>query len=162
MQDIFYLPIPNLPIPAGGHFGERGGVLFCSQSLLVDPQNLGNGSLLCSVTELPESARKLHPLSLLSLPRGCSTVQSVISCPKVLCSTPVTSCPMSFCPPLPRGAPTSFQSHLSVLLLRHKARKGSQNVAGGALAVPCAVAGVEGLAWGMAEQAARWWVLFSP
>lgn len=45
MRDIFHLFLPNLPIPSCGYLGEGRWCFSSSKSLVVDPQNLQDGSL---------------------------------------------------------------------------------------------------------------------
>lgn len=64
-----------------------------------------------SMTELRESRSKLHPFCLLSVPRGCSSMQRVFLAQNCCVAAPVTSCPCVLLPTPAWGAPTSLQSH---------------------------------------------------
>lgn len=124
MQDIFHLPLPNPLIPAGGYLGERGLITFSMQSLVVDPQNLGNGSSLCSVTELPENGSNLCPFCLHSIPWCFFSFQSVFLAQKCCVVAPATSCLCVLLPTPAHRSPTSLQSHPLCVAVTAQSKEG--------------------------------------
>lgn len=110
-QDIFHLPLSNLPIPSCGYLGEGGGCFSSSKSLVVDPENLEDGSLLCSLWLNCQKAGTSPILSASSPFPVVAPLCSMFLAQKCHVAVPENSCPYILLPTPALRGPNFLQSH---------------------------------------------------